>query len=234
MKKISIISVLLFSSVLTFSQVQKGSMLVGTSIGSIGYNSSDSKTSYSNTTTTYDSKGTSASINVGPSVAWFIQDNLALGGEISLSFYSSSSKSSNSVSTATSKYTSTQPSFYIGPMARYYFGGSDKGKPFAELDLAYQFYGGKSKSSSSSGSSSETLTKPKGDYRVGIAFGYEHFITQNVGIFATIGVSYYKDKTDYEYTPSTGTGYTYTSDYSGFNIPVSLGLQVHILGKAEK
>jgi hypothetical protein len=106
--------------------------------------------------------------------------------------------------------------------------------PFVEADLQYGIYGGKSKSTSSNGSGSETITKPKGDYSAGLSFGYEHFITQNIGIIGSLGVSYNKEKNDYEYTPTSGSGYTYTSDYSRWNIPVSLGLQIHILGKAAK
>ena len=106
--------------------------------------------------------------------------------------------------------------------------------PFAQVNFQIGIYGGKSESKTSTGSSSETTTKPKGDWNTGVSFGYEHFITPNVGFYGSIGFNYGKSKTMYEYRPSTGTGYDYTSEYSRFYIPVNVGLQVHILGKGKK
>ncbi len=233
MKK-ALLALVCLASVSAFAQVKKGDKLVGVSFGSISYTNSDSKTSYSNTPTVYNSDGNSFSISVNPNVAWFVQDNLAIGGGVSVSFYTSKSNSSNTSSTTTSESKYNQPSFYIGPLARYYFGGSPKGMPFAQLNVQFGISGGKSESKTSTGSSSETTTKPKGDWNAGAAFGYEHFVTPNVGIFGTIGFNYGKSKTEYEYKPSTGNGYNYTSEYSRFYIPVNVGIQVHILGKGKK
>lgn len=231
MKKIVFLAAGIFCLLPAFSQTKKGDKLVGVSFGSISYTNSDSKTSYSNTPTVYNSDGNSFSISVNPNVAWFVSDNLAIGGGVSVSFYTSKSNSSNTGSTTTSKSKYNQPSFYIGPLARYYFGGSPKGMPFAQVNLQYGISGGTSKSEVSTGSTSETKTKPKGDWNAGAAFGYEHFVTPNIGIFGSIGFNYGKSKTEYEYRPSTGTGYDYTSEYSRFYIPVNVGIQVHILGK---
>lgn len=216
------------------AQLKKGDMLVGVSFGSISYTNSDSRTTYSNTPTVYNSDGSSFSISINPNVAWFIQDNLAIGGGVSVSFYTAKSESSNTSSTTTSTSKSTQPAIYIGPLARYYFGGSPKGSPFAQANLQIGFSGGKSESKTSTGASSETTTKPKGDWNAGVAFGYEHFITPNVGLLGSIGFNYGKSVTDYEYRPSTGNGYDYTSEYSRFYIPVNVGLQVHLSRKRVK
>jgi hypothetical protein len=212
---------------------KKGDRMIGVGFGGISYTNSESKTSYSNTPTTYKSTGNSFSLGIYPTVAWFVKDGLAVGGGVSVNFYSSKSKSSNSGSANTSENTSTQPSFYLSPYARYYFGGSDKGMPFVQLNAQYGIYGGKSKNTSSGGSSSETTTKPKGDWNAGLSFGYEHMVTPNVGIYGTLGFNYGKSKTDYEYKPSTGTGYNYTSEYNRFYVPVSVGLQVHLPGKGK-
>jgi hypothetical protein len=233
MKKVLVV-ILCVVSISAMAQTKKGDKLVGVSFGSISYTNSDSKTSYSNTPTIYESEGNSFSISVNPNVAWFVQDNLAIGGGVSISFYTSKSNSSNTSSTTTSESKSTQPSFYIGPLARYYFGGSPKGMPYAQVNFQIGISGGKSESSTSTGASSETTTNPKGDWNAGVAFGYEHFVTPNVGIFGSIGFNYGKSKTEYEYRPSTSTGYDYTSEYSRFYIPVNVGIQVHILGKKKK
>jgi len=221
-------------SVSVIGQRKKGDKLVGVGIGGLSYTSSDSKTTYSNTPTVYNSEGNSFSISVYPNIAWFVKDNIAIGGGVSVSFYSSKSTSSNTSSSSTSESKYTQPSFYLSPYARFYFGGSSKGMPFAQINAQYGFYGGKSTSTTSGGSSSETKTKPKGDWNAGASFGYEHTITPNISFYATIGFNYGSSKTLYEYRPSTGTGYDYTSEYSRFYIPVNVGLQVHCLGKGNK
>jgi hypothetical protein len=159
---------------------------------------------------------------------------LAVGGGISVSFYSSKSTSSNTSTTNTSENTSTQPAVYFGPYARYYFAGSDKGMPFAQINAQYGVYGGKSKSTTSGGASSETTTKPKGDWNAGLTLGYEHFVTPNIGLYGSVGFNYGSSKTSYEYRPSTGTGYDYTSEYNRFYIPVNVGIQVHILSKGNR
>ncbi len=214
-----------------FSQVEKGTKLVGVSFGSISYANSDSKTTYSNTSTVYKSDGNSFNINVNPNIAWFIKDRLVVGGGISIGFYSSKSNSSNTSSPNTSESKYNQPSIFIGPLARYYFSGSSKGMPFAQFNFQIGLNGGKSNSKTSTGSSSETTTKPKGDWNTGLTFGYEHFITPNVGFYGSIGFNYGSTKVMYEYRPSTGTGYDYTSQYSRFNIPVNVGLQIHLRKK---
>lgn len=234
MKKITLTLAFLCLVMAAFSQTEKGNTLVGVSLGSISYTNSDSKTTYSNTPTIYNSDGSSFSISVNPNIAWFIKDNLAVGGGVSVSFYTSKSKSSNTSSTTTSDNKSTQPSIYIGPLARYYFGGSSKGMPFAQANFQYGISGGKSESKTSSGASSETKTKPKGDWNGGLAFGYEHFVNKSVGFYASIGFNYGKSTTEYEYRPSNSTGYDYKSEYSRFYIPVNVGLQLHLACKKKK
>lgn len=233
MKQTIVLAMLCSVSAAAIAQTQKGDRLVGVSFGSISATNSESKTTYSNTPTIYNSDGSSFSISINPNVAWFVADNLAIGGGVSFSFYTSKSKSSNTSSTTTSENKSTQPSFYIGPLARYYFGGSP-GQPFVQLNYQYGISGGKSESETSTGASSKTTTNPKGDWNAGVAFGYEHFVTPNIGIFGSMGFNYGKSKTMYEYRPSTGTGYDYTSEYSRFYIPVNVGIQVHIIGKRNR
>jgi opacity protein-like surface antigen len=118
-------------------------------------------------------------------------------------------------------------------MVRYYFGSSEKGRPFAGVNGSFGMYFGNSKNVSSSGSSSETTYKPKGEWSVSATGGYEVFLTPNIGLYGTIGVTYGGSKTDYEYVPSSGTGYTYTSDYKSWSVPVSVGLQVHLAPRAK-
>lgn len=231
MKKILAVTALCLSLSPLFSQVEKGSKLIGVSFGSFSFTNSNSQTTYSNTPTKYKSDGSSYSVSINPNLGFFVIDNLAVGASVSVSYYGSKSKSTNTSSTTSSTSEYVQPSFYIGPFARYYVPGSGKGRIFAQVNGQYGIYGGSSKSRSGSGYHSETITRPKGDWNAGAAAGYEYFPNPYLGFYATVGVNYGKSKTEYEYNPSTGTGYTYTSEYSRFYIPVNLGIQVHLQKK---
>lgn len=231
MKKF-ILSFVAFVAVLSVAaQTEKGSKLVGVSLGSISYTNSKSTTEYSNTTTVYNSDGNSFSISANPNYAWFIKDNLALGGGFSVSMYVSKSNSSNTASTTTSESKYNQPSVYVGPFVRYYLSGSKSGKPFMQANFQFGIAGGKSTSKTSTGASSETTTKPKGDWNAGATFGYEHFLSSYCGVFFSFGVNYGHSKTAYDYAPSTGTGYTYTSTYKRWYTPVNFGFQLHLPAK---
>lgn len=211
------------------AQTEKGCKLLGASIATISNNSSESSTSYSNTPTIYSSKGSSFNISLNPNIGFFVMDNFAIGAGISIGMYKSTSKSSNtsSTTTTTSKYTS--PSLGISPFARYYLSKSTTGKPFVEVAIMGNRYGGKSRSETSTGSWSETKTTPKFDRGAAFRLGYEHFLNNSIGIFASIGVQFTSTETDYSYTPSQGTGYTYTQTYKNFYTPINIGFQMHLV-----
>jgi hypothetical protein len=234
MKKNLLLIVFCICPVMAFSQVQKGSKMVGVGLSTISITSSNNENTYSYSTTVYDSKGNSFSFSIYPNMAWFVANGLAIGGSVGLGLSTSSSTSTNTSSTATTDYTSIQPSLSIGPYARYYIGSSTKGRPFVHANFQFGLYGGKSTSESSTGSSSETLLKPYLDLNTGVSFGYEYFISEYVGLYISLGVNYERYKITYDYQPSSGTPYTYTNEYSRFNVPLNVGLQVHIPAKGEK
>lgn len=234
MKKSIVFSLLLILVSKSNAQTLKGDWLLGTSVGNISYTDSKSSTSYSNTPTVYDSKGTSSSISINPNIGYFIRKNHAVGASFSISQYFSKSKSTNTSSTTTSDSKYNQPSLYFGPFWRSYFGNSEKTLPFVQVGFQLGHSGGTSKSSTSSGSSSETTTSPVTDWNLGGMFGFEHFLSKNIGAFMSIGANYGENKTKYFYRPSTGTGYDYTSSYNRMYINFNVGLQIHILSKSNK
>lgn len=227
-KRILTMTLFLFTTFAISAQTEKGNKLVGVSFGSIGFANSDSKTSYSNSSTAYKSKENLFSVAVNPNVAWFVADNLAIGGLFQLSFSKSTTKNSNTGSVNTSEYNVAEPSFYIGPYLRYYIGNNKQGKLFSQVNASWGVFAKNSRNSSSTGSSSETESKPKADWNTGLAIGYEYFINKYLGCAVSAGFVYSKQKIEYEYKPSTGTGYSYTTDYSSIRIPVNIGIQVHI------
>jgi len=234
MKKSIIYSFLMFMFITSKAQTLKGDWLLGVSIGNISHTSSNSKTTYSNTPTVYDSKGSSTSFSINPTAGYFIRKNHAIGAFLSISRYVSNSKSSNTSSSTTSDSKSTQPSFYIGPFWRAYFGSNEKTLPFAQIGFQFGQSGGSSKSSTSTGASSETTTNPVADWNLGGTFGFEHFLSKNIGAFMSVGANYGEIKTKYFYRPSTGTGYDYTSSYNRLYITFNIGIQVHILSRLNK
>ncbi len=211
------------------AQTEKGNRLIGVNFGGISYTNSDNNTSYSNTPTQYNSTSNGFSIYVNPSVAWFVKDNLAVGGSVSINFYTSKSNNSNTGSTSTSDSKYSSPSFSIGPYARYYFKGSDKAKPFVQVNAGLGISPSKNTyTSSTPASNAVSTTKSKGNYNAGATFGYEQFITKTIGLAFTLGVNYSSNKSTTDYKPSTGTGYSYTSTYKYWSVPFGVALQIHL------
>lgn len=79
------------------AQIQKGYYLIGGNIASTSIGFSD---------------GTPFNLNISPKVAWFRNNNLAIGGFADLGL-------------STAKGQGTSVNYGIGPLARYYFGAAD-------------------------------------------------------------------------------------------------------------
>lgn len=230
MKKITFIAAFLVMS-LANAQISKGSKLIGTSFAFGSISGTESTTTYSNTPTVYSSDGTSINFGISPSIGYFVMDGFAIGAQVNASFYHSKSESSNTGSSTTSESTYNQPSVYVGPYARYYFVKGQKMSPYAQVEASVGLYPSKSESVSSTGSSSTTKSNSSLSWDSGVKLGFEYFISDYVGINVFTGFSYSVSNTEYDYTPSSGNGYSYTSDYKRWNIPVGLGLQIHLPSK---
>lgn len=233
MKNGIITTMLLCSIFAANAQTERGSKLIGVYFGDIRMNRTENNTSYSNTPTVYNYTGKSLNLQIGPTVAWFISDNLALGGNLTLGYYKSESTSSNTGSSTTTTSTYISKSLYFNPTLRKYFGKGAKGKPFAEIGISSSFYPYESKSSTSTGSSSETTTKTKYDRSGNFRVGYEYFVSPNIGFFAMAGVQVAESEYENKYRPSTGTGYDYTTSSKGTYFPISFGLQIHCISKKD-
>ncbi|MBO9621037.1 MAG: hypothetical protein J7539_18625 [Niabella sp.] len=147
MKKLLIFTVVLTTMALgAQAQTQKGYYLIGGSLATIGGNTNER----------------SFSMNITPKAAWFIQDNLALGGEVSLGLKAGRAQS---------------PSFnyFVGPLARYYFGHDEINTPkqtraFAEANAGVSGANGGGKSTNGFGA--------------GIGPGVAFFVNQNIALEA--------------------------------------------------
>lgn len=218
------------SSVL--SQTKKGDKLVGAGIGSISYSKADNESKYDNLPTIFTGDESAFSVSVNPNVAWFVMDNLAVGGSVMVGF--STDKDNNTTSGNLITIKSNEISIYIGPLARYYFGGSSKGMPFAQVNFQIGINNYKSTNGANTANYTVTKGKTKEDWNAGLSVGYEHFITKNTGLYGSFGFNYGKKKIVYKSEPVSGGGLVLTDKESKFSIPVNIGLQVHLAGKAKK
>lgn len=145
MKKNIIIIALAFLSIQSYAQTEKNNLMIG---GNIGYSSTKtSSLSVKNTT-----------LNLSPSVGYFISDNLAVGVNLSYSQQKLSSL--------------TQSSFSFGPFARYYYGKQEHLKPFGQVGVGLF---------SENFEANAINTKIKGStYHIGLGVAY--FLSENVAL----------------------------------------------------
>jgi len=127
------------------AQIQKGNLMVGGNIANINLGLNDPKI---------------FSVDVTPKVAWFIEDNIALGGYAQFGLEAA-------------KHTSTSTSYGIGALGRYYAGPAGElishGRFFAEATAGF---GGVNVSGADNTNGLNLSAGP----------GFAYFITPNIGL----------------------------------------------------
>jgi hypothetical protein len=228
MKK-QILIVIMVAFVLTsVAQTEKGNRLIGVSLGGFGYSHSGVHGTNTINTAFTQQDVNSFDISINPDIAWFVKDNLAVGASVNIKLGTDKRKYNSTTPTPQSSTDGiNKSSFYIGPYARYYFAGSKKGQPFAQIAAQYGFGGSKSDPSQSQ---LVNKTKTVYDYKAGIALGYELFFNKTIGLFASIAFNYGKQKTTGQFPNLSGDVKT-IAETTSFNIPVNFGLQIHLPGK---
>lgn len=146
MKKVLIAAVFALTGFAAQAQIQKGNVLMGGNIANLSLGLDDSKV---------------FSFDLTPKAAWFIEDNLALGGYADLGIQ-------------TAKGSSTTTRYGIGALGRYY-GGSDvevlrHGRIFGEATVGF---GGINTSNGGGNTNGVNL---------GIGPGFAYFVTPNIGL----------------------------------------------------
>jgi hypothetical protein len=159
-----------FMACVSFGQTDKGSFLLG---GSIGF-------AHNNTTTYITNAGStetkSFTINAQPSVSYFIIDRLAVG---LITPYSYSKKNDKY---AGSKWTSTDKSYSVGPVVRYYFPLGGEWAIFPEASYSFGW------------TWNNDLTDKTRVFQGGV--GLVYFLNQSVGVE---GRAFYRNEhTNYE------------------------------------
>lgn len=142
--------IILFISSATFAQTQKGNLMVGSDLTNLGFNFQKSSTTFN--------------FDLHPKLAYFIQDNLALGGYVDFGLSTTNGAGSN-------------VNYGIGALARYYL--QDKNVKKLEFSKRARFFvegnAGFGGTNPASGASTNGV-------QIGIGPGVSYFITPNVAL----------------------------------------------------
>ena len=158
---------LVFLSNLTMAQFNTGSKMVGASTSlDLGFSSEKYVGSEATKYTTID---------LNPRAAYFVQNGIAVGGD--LNYYLSRSKYSSD-----DPYTTTE--FRIGPFGRYYYKSVGPVRPFGEVKL-----GGGSSTTRSYVTGEKTTTRHNIFY-AGAGVGAAFFLAENFALEAMLGYTY--------------------------------------------
>jgi hypothetical protein len=177
------------------AQFKRGTLMVGTTIGSTAYSSANSDYDYVDGET--KSTGTNTySFSVGPQIGVFLSPNFVLGGTFSFSLTNSQVNSTTddlSVTTG-SKTNTTTSTFSLGPFMRYYFAGLP-GKNWFYMQANGAVGSGSGSNSGNSYTASNTATTNGSvsnilTWNAGGSFGLTHFFYKRIGMDIAIGYSY--------------------------------------------
>ncbi|WP_346238275.1 hypothetical protein ABDK00_004285 [Niabella insulamsoli] len=145
MKKICLsIAVLCATAIAANAQTQKGYYLIGGNIASMGGNTNEK----------------SFNLQIEPKAAWFIQDDLAVGGQVSVGLDAGRGRGPSI-------------NYFVGPMARYYFGDQQVNTPkqtrlFAEANAGIGGINGGGRSTNG--------------FEAGIGPGLAFFVNENIAL----------------------------------------------------
>jgi Outer membrane protein beta-barrel domain len=242
MKKIMSLTLaaVMFLSINSNAQFSKGTIMLGTTIGSTGYSSANSDYGYD--VGTLKSTGTNTfTFSVGPQVGVFLSPHLVLGAtpafNITTSHVNSTTTNTNSTTTGSTTSTTTI-TVSLGPFLRYYFDAlSDNNWLYGQINGAAG-----SGSGTSSGNSYTTNSTGNTDGKVsniftwnaGASIGLTHFFYKRIGMDMALGYSYshvhnYDTNNTYTTNKTSGTvtpsanNYTLNTATNG----VTFGLGFH-------
>jgi hypothetical protein len=145
-----LMSVLLIGSLNSFSQLERGNLFIGADVADFDLDLGS---------------GQNFAFDISPKLAWFVKDNLAVGGYLRISL-------------STAKNAGTSVLYGIGGLGRYYLGGTAQspvhhGRIFVEANVG-----------------AEGFNPATGDNTNGLGLGagpgWAFFVTENVGLEALV------------------------------------------------
>ena len=217
MKKLFLLS---FSAIVIFSmnakaQFSKGTIMLGTTIGSTGYSSANSDYGYD--VGTLKNTGTNTfTFSVGPQVGVFLSPHLVFGATPAFSINTShvNSTTTNTNSTVTGSATSTTTmTVTLGPFLRYYFSAlSANNWLYGQINGAVGTGSGTSSGTSYNTTSTGTTNGKISNiftWNSGASIGLTHFFYKRIGMDMALGYSYshvHNYDTNNSYSTNTTSG----------------------------
>jgi|GEM_PF-1930155 len=200
MKKMTLSSVafgvFVLASLSTQAQFKKGTIMLGTTIGTTGYSSANSNYDYD--AGELRKTGTNTfTFSVGPQVGVFLSPRLVLGATPAFSISTSHAtndinNTNNTSSAATTNTTTTTVS--LGPFVRYYFTNLNSSNWFyGQINGAVGTGSGNSTGNTTSNSSvSSTNGKVSNifTWNTGASIGMTHFFYKRIGMDFALGYNY--------------------------------------------
>lgn len=190
-----IVACLLFS-LYSKAQFSRGTIMLGTTIGSTGY--SDANSNYSYDVGTLKSTGTNAfTFSAGPQIGIFLSPHLVFGATPSISLSTShvNTTTTNTNSSVTGSTTSTTTTtFSIGPYLRYYLLGIP-GNNWFYLQ-ANGAVGSGTGTSSGNSYTTTALSNTSGKisriftWNTGASLGLTHLFYRRIGMDVALGYNY--------------------------------------------
>jgi hypothetical protein len=197
------------------AQFKKGNKMIGVNVATAFFNSGSSDVSYPPPTQGYSSYNTSFSVNIMPSLGWFISDNIVAGGTFTIN--PTHQKIRYEAGGSTYRQDKAN-SFNIGGggFIRNYFKTSSSFIPFGQLDLNLGTSSQKTEGFFYSGSDKSTYSgKSSGGFfmSAGLLLGLTKLLNANTGLDIYTG---------YNYSYNKNTNKTITNIDSGNNGSIDL------------
>ena len=180
-QQLSIALMALFLSTTAIAQTQKGNLMVGADITDFGFN--------------FQKESTTFNFNLNPKLAYFIQDDLALGAYVNFGL-------------ATGNGAGSDVSYGLGALARYYI--HDKNVQKLEFSKRARFF---LEANAGFGGQNPRTGASTNGVQLGVGPGLSYFITPNVALDALL-----------KYDLIVGGGNSTTSHNLGFSLGVQIFL----------
>lgn len=191
------------------AQFKKGTLMLGTTVGSTTYSDAKSQYDYDNGNTT--STNTHAyTLGFGPEVGVFVSSSVVLGATLTFDFNNSNEAATNhdvNNTTSGSNDGNTTATVMLEPMVRYYFAGSPK-KNWFYMEL-HSGAGTGIGRSSGNGYTTATTSTTSGkvsnivNWNTGGGLGMTHFFSHRLGLDFSLGYTYSHSYSDNDNTTVT-------------------------------
>jgi len=196
------ITVMMFSKTIN-AQFSKGTRMVGSSIGSVFFNSKKSDYSFPPPTTGYTSSNTSYGFNLAPNTGWFVSNNTSIGARLNLGFNRDKTlDEANGNTFNKNDYTSFR--LGIGGFTRMYFGKPGTWLPFGQFNLDLGMGSTKTNGFTyfAAGYKETYDGKSTGDFFIdaGYSFGVSKMLNKNTSLDLYGGYLYSYNKNEFEST----------------------------------